>query len=661
MTQDNNQPKQPNEKGLAVKALLKDVTPKGVDPRVYYELVNTQIMGADKMGKPRPIEDMVYFLSVSKKLGLDPVLKQIYPVYRWDGRAGKERMIIQTGIDGFRLIAQRSKEYGGQDDVAFAVEEIFNPVTGETVKQLRATVTVYKYVDGQRMPVSASARWNEYAQKGKDKQGGEYYIGLWSTMPYNQLGKCLPARARLETDKGTFRIAQIVNKRMKVKVRSVNLQDLRVEWKDIVGWSRNGGTNHWIRIYVAANRKNGRSNRILVSPEHRILTPTGWQEAQDIRKDMDVYVSGARISPEQEQVVLGGLLGDGCIGGANTPHYSEAHSLKQEKYLLWKYESLSNLNPTIRKSTVKINGKDIGVIKLLTKSDVSLIRYRDMFYRAKKAVSSEILSKIDDLALAVWIMDDGNIAIDNRTLAKTPSLRLYTCGFKLEEQQLIATWFKEKYGVNPRICREAKNPYLYFNKPDTAKLAEEIKAYVLLKDGKKWVAKNINVERGQKGYRVNVVKVEEYKSKDKEGKYDIEVADNHNFLLNNIIVHNCAEAASLRKAFPQDLSGLYISEELDRDRGDIKGLDLPTPKAIEEKKKARTDKVAETSEQAVENLQEATQAAEKAVATPPTPKKAEPIIGVDMGHPSGSFSVEVEHTTQQKQTELLKNFEEGAA
>lgn len=195
MTQENTQPKQPNEKGLSVKALLKDVTPHGVDPRVYYELVSTQIMGTDKMGKPRQIEDIVYFLSVANKLKLDPLLKQIYAVYRWDSRAGKERMIIQTGIDGFRAIAQRSKEYGGQDDPAFTVEETFNPVNNETVKQLKATVTVYKVVGGQRMPVTASTRWNEYAQKGKDKQGNEYYIGLWATMPYNQLSKTAEAAA----------------------------------------------------------------------------------------------------------------------------------------------------------------------------------------------------------------------------------------------------------------------------------------------------------------------------------------------------------------------------------------------------------------------------------------------------------------------------------
>jgi phage recombination protein Bet len=187
--------KKTNDKGTSLKSLIKSVTPEGVDPRVYYELVNTQIMGVDRAGKTRPIEDMLYFLSVAKKLQLDPVLKQIYPVYRWDSRAGKEKMVIQTGIDGFRLIAQRTGQYGGSDDPVYTVEDSFNPTNGDTVKQFKATVTVKKIVEGVSYYVAASARWNEYAQKGKDKAGKEYYTGLWASMPYNQLGKCAEALA----------------------------------------------------------------------------------------------------------------------------------------------------------------------------------------------------------------------------------------------------------------------------------------------------------------------------------------------------------------------------------------------------------------------------------------------------------------------------------
>lgn len=187
--------KAPTKKGVSLKNIVANFAPEGVDVETYYQLISTQVMGVDARGNARPAEDFLFYLTTAKKLGLDPSLRQIYPVYRWDGKLGRERMIIQTGIDGLRLVAQRSQQYGGQDDASFKVEEVFNPINGETVKQLVATVTVYKIVGDTRMPVSASARWHEYAQKAKRKDGGEYYMGMWESMPYNQLGKCAEALA----------------------------------------------------------------------------------------------------------------------------------------------------------------------------------------------------------------------------------------------------------------------------------------------------------------------------------------------------------------------------------------------------------------------------------------------------------------------------------
>lgn len=183
--------KQPTKKGVALKNLVASFAPEGIDADTYYTLISTQIMGVDARGNARPVEDMLFYLNVAKKLGLDPSLKQIYPVYRWDSRLGRERMIIQTGIDGFRLVAQRSNQYGGQDDAVFKVEEIFDPVSGETKKQLVATVTVYKIVGSTRMPVTASARWHEYVQTQKDGSP----VAMWRNMPYNQLAKCAEALA----------------------------------------------------------------------------------------------------------------------------------------------------------------------------------------------------------------------------------------------------------------------------------------------------------------------------------------------------------------------------------------------------------------------------------------------------------------------------------
>ena len=173
--------------------LLKYVPKDQPSPGAWLDLVKTQVLGVTKMGQQRPIEDFVFFLNTCKRSGLDPLARQIYAVYRWDGRQGKEKMAIQVSIDGMRLVAQRSGFYGGQDDVRFEYQTLVNPVTGKKDKQLTATVTVYRLnpKSGERMPVTASARWDEYAQK--DKDGG--LIGMWPKMPYLMLGKVAEALA----------------------------------------------------------------------------------------------------------------------------------------------------------------------------------------------------------------------------------------------------------------------------------------------------------------------------------------------------------------------------------------------------------------------------------------------------------------------------------
>lgn len=111
---------------------------------------------------------------------LNPLLKQIYFVKRWDKALGREVWAAQVSIDGLRAVAQRTGLYDGQDEPEFV---------GESVKLECCKVRVYRK-DWTR-PAVGVAYWAEYVQRGKS---GEL-TPFWARMPHVMLSKCAEAIA----------------------------------------------------------------------------------------------------------------------------------------------------------------------------------------------------------------------------------------------------------------------------------------------------------------------------------------------------------------------------------------------------------------------------------------------------------------------------------
>lgn len=122
--------------------------------------------------------ELALFLYTAQRTGLDPLAKQIYCIKR------QGKMTIQAGIDGYRLIADRTSKYAGNDDPVFGPDHQAGNVTAPTT----ATVTVWKLVGGVRCPFTSTARWSEYYPGGNQ-------AFMWTKMPYLMLGKCAEALA----------------------------------------------------------------------------------------------------------------------------------------------------------------------------------------------------------------------------------------------------------------------------------------------------------------------------------------------------------------------------------------------------------------------------------------------------------------------------------
>lgn len=137
-------------------------------------------------------EEFQMFLMACAKTKLDPFMRQIYAVKRKakkpDGSWG-ETMTIQTGIDGYRLIAERTGRYAPGSEPTYVHDSSGN--------LLSSTAYIKKQTqDGTWHTVSASAYVDEYMQTFQDRSTGEKKpTGMWVNMPRTMLAKCAEAQA----------------------------------------------------------------------------------------------------------------------------------------------------------------------------------------------------------------------------------------------------------------------------------------------------------------------------------------------------------------------------------------------------------------------------------------------------------------------------------
>ncbi|MEK6861752.1 MAG: hypothetical protein AABY07_07315 [Nanoarchaeota archaeon] len=184
------------------------------------------------------------------------------------------------------------------------------------------------------------------------------------------------------------------------------------------------------------------------------------------------------VSREEHDLIIGSLLGDASVRQRNKNCcFRFSHSLKQKSYAQWKHDILKNFKINeFREVKRKIKTSFIEAIDFTTNTHSVFNYYRKLFYKAgRKVVTTDILNKINERSLAIWICDDGSYE------RKQGYIILCTNAFSLGEHELMKKFFNERFGLDPTIgFRDGKYYYLRFKQGDTKKLIEIIRPHIPL-------------------------------------------------------------------------------------------------------------------------------------------------------------------------------------
>ena len=355
------------------------------------------------------------------------------------------------------------------------------------------------------------------------------YLGL-----YDLGWGCFDGKTLIKTNMGEIPISKIVNEKLPARILSYNVNTKEFEYKPIIKYFK-GSTKDWYSINMPVYYKNLTTR---ITGEHPVLTRDGWQCIRNLQSGKDIAMRLLNLNNLQREVIIGSLLGDASLE-KHRIHYKlrEGHSLKQEDYLISKYKLL-NLPFSIGYISYHDDRWyiDINEINVRTKVNYLLDEFSDFYdENRRKRVLQKYLDELGLLGLSIWMMDDGTF--------KDYSATLYTESFTKDEVKLISDYFLNKWGLKNSVLTRRNNQY-YISFTSSAK---------------KWMLNNlyIKIENNIKTFKcpfpikpiesiaslhwIPIKNIKKMKVNSTRYRYNINVADNHNYIANGIIAHNCEE------------------------------------------------------------------------------------------------------------------------
>ncbi len=167
--------------------------------------------------------------------------------------------------------------------------------------------------------------------------------------------------------------------------------------------------------------------------------------------------------------------------GAINANFKVDHCLKQKEYVMWKYEILKDFVPTEPKLSYRSTQKGarykkswwFRTIRHPILTDIYREFYKTDSYRCgKKIVPERIISLLDPLGIAVWVMDDSSYS--------KGKIDISTYSFTLREIELLKKVMQEKFSITMSYFNDRDIGYrMYCTTKETRKLSDLIYPYII--------------------------------------------------------------------------------------------------------------------------------------------------------------------------------------
>ena len=185
-------------------------------------------------------------------------------------------------------------------------------------------------------------------------------------------------------------------------------------------------------------------------------------------------MSTVNLTREEQAVVVGSLLGDGYIDHHNSLQVEQG--LQQAEYVHWKFRMLHSIAGKPPRVVTRIDTRNLKVyrsIRFYTRCVMG--DFRNLFYDGKrKIVPCNLGELLDDLALAVWFMDDGS-----RGAHTLQGVVFNTSGFSGDEQFHLQHILRERFDLEVNVHHVGKGYQLYVTSGSYRNFYDRVVPYVI--------------------------------------------------------------------------------------------------------------------------------------------------------------------------------------